>query len=59
MPVAGRYGGQKQIGAVSFVLSTKRTKKNKIITEQYGNAAVRTVVKVSSSVDYVSFAKQK
>ena len=54
MPVAGRYGGQKEIGAVSSVLSTKR---NKIITGQYDNAAVRTVVKVSSSV--CKFCKTK
>ena len=40
MPVAGRYGGQKQIGAVSSVYQVP--KKIIIVGQQYGNAAVRT-----------------
>ena len=48
MPVAGRYGGQKQFGAVAS--SACKYYNNKIVTGRYGCAAVRTVFKVSSSV---------
>ena len=43
MPVAGRYAGQEQIGAVSSVLSTKRTKNNRAVRQcssTYGSKGI-------------------
>ena len=45
MPVAGRYGEQEQIRAVSSSVCKLYYKKKKKTGQQYGSAAVRTVVK--------------